>query len=342
MAGSAEAASTTHRMRRGWFDRLGAEEARAAAEKRGGTAINVASWNLDLLPLGRGTAAEVVSRARSAAEALAAACPQADVLCLQEVWGSEARAAVLAALGCAGFAHAASPPKHQRCGLLIASRHELLSATFTRLPASGPEALLFDKGVQTCVVALPSHAPGCAASHFVLVANAHLQSDFWARSPGARRRQVAACADAVLKAAGHAKRVVRHSLSGALLCGDLNVLAPTGDLAPGFHDVRELPLAEYVHLLNALQASDLLLGGGGASVTFPCATWERSLSASERGYRPLTPTKRLDHVLDVSAAAGLSHRSASARALVPQPPPGGGGLMSDHLPVAAVVTFGVM
>ena len=334
----------------------------------------IVTWNVQMLPGVlpgcAGSVRHLVARAEQIAERILELEPWPDVVVLQEVWHPYARSELRCRL-LGRYQHIHAPgagslagarPGGQSCktGLLVLSRyHNLhLEHRFHKFQASqGVESWAFGKGVSATAIRLRKHTDVQGKVEgigfrvrprtrcFVLF-NVHAQSDYWRCGAKTRARQMEEVRDFIRESIedfGHLD--VRR----AILCGDLNVEAGTCEC-----DAAMATLGNPRDLLCWNEREERVW-----APTFPIGRWRYDPCHDSRcRYAPLTPTKRLDYVLDVThteafvrgrevtmeenrfdppTADAFSH----ARTLTTGVTQRGtdGTPLSDHAPVLAMIAF---
>ena len=205
-----------------------------------------------------------------------------DVLCLQEVFRPEHRAALVAALA-PRFPHVARHDDRRRLlthGLLVLSRHRLSDTSFTPFSAQDPwQVLAVRQGVLAATVDVPHVGP-------VRVLDVHATAG-GARGP--ERPRVERLRERQLE---QLHRLAAAAGSPTLLCGDLNA-GPEASAG----NYRRLLARGYV---------DAFVEGGGTGTT-----WDPQNELNRGGVFRGSPGQRVDHVL-LDAAAAQRFRVLSA------------------------------
>lgn len=334
----------------------------------------IVTWNVQMLPGVlpgcAGSVRHLVARAEQIAERILELEPWPDVVVLQEVWHPYARSELRCRL-LGRYQHIHAPgagslagarPGGQSCktGLLVLSRyHNLhLEHRFHKFQASqGVESWAFGKGVSATAIRLrkPTDVQGKVEGIgfrvrprtrcFVLF-NVHAQSDYWRCGAKTRARQMEEVRDFIRESIedfGHLD--VRR----AILCGDLNVEAGTCEC-----DAAMATLGNPRDLLCWNEREERVW-----APTFPIGRWRYDPCDDSRcRYAPLTPTTRLDYVLDVThTEAFVRGREVTMEENAFDPPTADafshartlttgvtqrgtdGTPLSDHAPVLAMIAF---
>ena len=350
--------------------------ARGLEARPSSAALSVLTWNTQLLPgilKGQaGSGAQLRARAAVIAARLLelGRAGAVDVVLLQEVWHRGSADVLQRALKPV-FPHLHAPDAF--CGLLTFSRrtHPHTDATFAKFKATeGIEGLWFSKGVSATAIEVPPsrvhdvredergeggdscRETGKGKRHVFIVLNAHTQSDFWKHGGATRSRQFPVILETMRRCAAEA-RGGGATVRGAVLCGDLNVEAGSteyGDMMRAFEGAEDVIPKTY--------DGDKRFSPGSGTPTFPLGRWSHSLLRPSRcRYVRLTPTKRLDYVLNVTPTLsggpdgvdddnGLKQaRAANARHAFSHVVIKGladdhrGDPLSDHAPIVAHLSF---